>query len=96
MEEEIFGPVLTIYVYEPSQWKETLNLVDNTSIYALTGCVFSLDQQALDEAGKDNDGEMLYSETPVLHRVETALLTCIICGCARSEYLHKMDSFMID
>jgi 1-pyrroline-5-carboxylate dehydrogenase len=51
MEEEIFGPVLTIYVYEPSQWKETLNLVDNTSIYALTGCVFSLDQQALDEAG---------------------------------------------
>tara|TARA_B100002003_G_scaffold97938_1_gene91166 strand:- start:1068 stop:1883 length:816 start_codon:yes stop_codon:yes gene_type:complete len=51
MEEEIFGPVLTIYIYDPSQWKETLNLVDNTSIYALTGCVFSLDQQALDEAG---------------------------------------------
>ena len=48
------------------------------------------------ERGKDNDGEMLYSETPVLHRVETALLTCIICGCAHSEYLHKMDSFMID
>ena len=50
MEEEIFGPVLTIYIYDPSQWKETLNLVDNTSIYALTGCVFSQDQQALNEA----------------------------------------------
>ena len=48
------------------------------------------------ERGKDNDGEMLYSETPVLHRVETALLTCIVCGCAHAEYLHKMDSFMID
>ena len=48
------------------------------------------------ERGKDNDGEMLHSETPVLHRVETALLTCIVCGCAHSEYLHEMDSFMID
>ncbi len=51
MEEEIFGPVLTIYVYDPSQWKETLELVDDTSIYALTGCVFAQDQKALDEAG---------------------------------------------
>lgn len=51
MEEEIFGPVLTIYVYDPLQWKEMLTLVDNTSIYALTGCVFAQDQKALEEAG---------------------------------------------
>ena len=48
------------------------------------------------ERGKDDDGAQLYSETPVLHCVETALLTCIIRGCAHAEYLHKMDSFMID
>ena len=50
MEEEIFGPVLTIYVYDPSQWNETLELADSTSIYALTGCVFAQDQQIVDEA----------------------------------------------
>lgn len=50
MEEEIFGPVLTIFVYEPEQWLETLELVNSTSIYALTGCIFSQDQKALKEA----------------------------------------------
>ncbi len=50
MEEEIFGPVLTIYVYDPKQWTETLELVDNTSPYALTGCVFGNDRQAVIEA----------------------------------------------
>ena len=39
MEEEIFGPVLTIFLYDPKKWLETLDLVDKTSPYALTGCV---------------------------------------------------------
>ncbi|MBK7172472.1 MAG: L-glutamate gamma-semialdehyde dehydrogenase [Bacteroidales bacterium] len=46
MEEEIFGPVLTIYVYEDSKLEETLELVDTTSPYALTGAVFSRDRVA--------------------------------------------------
>jgi 1-pyrroline-5-carboxylate dehydrogenase len=50
--EEIFGPVMTIYVYEPSQWEETLSLVDSTSEYALTGAIFSKDRYAIDKASK--------------------------------------------
>ena len=50
MEEEIFGPVLTIYVYEPADWIQTLKLVDVTSAYGLTGCVFCRDGDALDQA----------------------------------------------
>ena len=50
METELFGPVLTIYVYPDSQWSETLTLVDQTSDYALTGAVFSQDRYALDQA----------------------------------------------
>jgi 1-pyrroline-5-carboxylate dehydrogenase len=45
--EEIFGPVLTIYVYEDEKFEETLDIVDNTSPYALTGAVFSNDRYAL-------------------------------------------------
>ena len=48
--EEIFGPVLTIFLYDPSKWNETLKLVDSTSEYALTGCVISEDKEALKEA----------------------------------------------
>lgn len=48
--EEIFGPVLTIYLYDPSDWKETLELVDSTSPYALTGCVMSEDSDAIADA----------------------------------------------
>lgn len=50
--EEIFGPVLTIYVYEDAKWSETLKLVDTTSPYALTGAVFSRDRYAIVEASK--------------------------------------------
>lgn len=50
METELFGPVLTIYVYEDAQWSETLKLVDQTSEYALTGAVFSQDRYAIVEA----------------------------------------------
>tara|TARA_B110000008_G_scaffold168669_1_gene168501 strand:- start:15221 stop:16846 length:1626 start_codon:yes stop_codon:yes gene_type:complete len=49
---ELFGPVVTIYVYEDSDWKETLSLVDATSEYALTGAVFSTDRYAITEATK--------------------------------------------
>jgi 1-pyrroline-5-carboxylate dehydrogenase len=52
MVEEIFGPVLTIYVYEDEQWLETLKLVDSTSDYALTGAIFSRDRYAAIEASK--------------------------------------------
>lgn len=50
METELFGPVLTVYVYEDAQWSETLKLVDETSNYALTGAIFSRDRYAIEEA----------------------------------------------
>lgn len=52
MEEEIFGPVLTIYIYSPSDWDETLRLVDTTSPYALTGAIFCNDKDILESANK--------------------------------------------
>ena len=52
MVEEIFGPVITIYVYDKDKWRETLELVDQTSEYALTGAVFSVDRYAIEEASK--------------------------------------------
>lgn len=48
--EEIFGPVLTVYVYDDNRWEETLDLVDSTSPYALTGAVFCQDRYALQTA----------------------------------------------
>jgi len=50
METELFGPVVTLYVYEDSKWEETLALVDGTSEYALTGAIFSQDRYAIEEA----------------------------------------------
>jgi 1-pyrroline-5-carboxylate dehydrogenase len=52
METELFGPVVTIYVYEDKDWSKTLKLVDATSEYALTGAVLSKDRYAIDEATK--------------------------------------------
>ncbi|GAB3710760.1 L-glutamate gamma-semialdehyde dehydrogenase [Flavobacterium koreense] len=52
METELFGPVITIYVYEDAKWNETLKLVDETSEYALTGAIFSQDRYATIEATK--------------------------------------------
>ena len=52
MTTELFGPVVTVYVYEDDQWSETLKLVDNTSEYALTGAVFSGDRYTIEEATK--------------------------------------------
>jgi 1-pyrroline-5-carboxylate dehydrogenase len=50
--EEIFGPVLTVHVYPAGRWSDTLELVDRTSPYALTGAVFARDRAALTEANR--------------------------------------------
>lgn len=50
--EEIFGPILSVYVYEDQDWKATLKLVDETSPYSLTGSIFAQDRYAIDEAYK--------------------------------------------
>ena len=50
MEEEIFGPILTVYVYDDARWTETLRLCDETSPYGLTGPVFAADRAAIEEA----------------------------------------------
>jgi 1-pyrroline-5-carboxylate dehydrogenase len=48
--DEIFGPVLTIYVYQPDEFEKTLEIVDNTSPYALTGSIIAQDRAAIDLA----------------------------------------------
>jgi 1-pyrroline-5-carboxylate dehydrogenase len=50
--EELFGPVLTIYVYDEHKFEETLKLVDSTSIYALTGSIIAQDRYAIELATK--------------------------------------------
>lgn len=49
MEEEIFGPVLTLYVYQDEHWRETLAICDSTSPYGLTGAIFAQDRMAITE-----------------------------------------------
>jgi len=50
METELFGPIVTVYIYPDSEWEQTLQLVDQTSMYALTGAVFSKDRYAVSQA----------------------------------------------
>lgn len=50
MEEEIFGPILTLYVYKDREYNQTLELCNKTSMYALTGSIFAADQDAVDTA----------------------------------------------
>lgn len=50
MEEELFGPVLTVYVYPDAEFEEVMDLIDSTGDYALTGAVFSRDRYALERA----------------------------------------------
>ncbi|OWK75113.1 1-pyrroline-5-carboxylate dehydrogenase [Flavobacteriaceae bacterium JJC] len=50
--EEIFGPILSVFVYEDKDWNDTLKLVDETSPYSLTGSIFAQDRYAIDEAYK--------------------------------------------
>lgn len=67
MEEELFGPVLTVYVYEDDDFEATLDLVDTTSPYALTGAVFSKDRYALKFASdklRYAAGNFYYNDKP--------------------------------
>ena len=50
MREELFGPVVTTYVYDEDKWDDTLRLIDRTAPYGLTGAVFSEDRAAIDDA----------------------------------------------
>jgi 1-pyrroline-5-carboxylate dehydrogenase len=50
MKEELFGPVVTTYVYDEGRWDDTLDLIDKTAPYGLTGAVFSEDRSAIDDA----------------------------------------------
>ncbi len=50
--EEIFGPVVTVYVYDDAEWEQTLEVLDNTSPYALTGAVFANDRAAVRQANR--------------------------------------------
>ena len=50
MQEELFGPVLSVYIYEDAKWEDTLKLVDTTSDYALTGAVFANDRHVVHQA----------------------------------------------
>ena len=47
---ELFGPILTVFVYDDSDWDKTLDLVDGTSPYALTGSIFATDRSAVRQA----------------------------------------------
>ena len=61
--EEIFGPVVTAYVYDDDKWAETLEVVDRTSPYALTGAVFANDRAAVrrgDDGAAQRGGQLLH------------------------------------
>lgn len=65
--EELFGPVLTIYVYDENKFDETLELLDDTSPYALTGAVFATDRQAIELATRKlmhNAGNFYINDKP--------------------------------
>ena len=47
MQEELFGPVVTTYVYDDKRWSDTLDLVDQGAPYGLTGAVFAQDRRAI-------------------------------------------------
>jgi 1-pyrroline-5-carboxylate dehydrogenase len=67
MREEIFGPVVTAYVYEDADWEEMLGLVDRTSPYALTGAVFATDRAAIHQAAtalRDAAGNFYVNDKP--------------------------------
>jgi 1-pyrroline-5-carboxylate dehydrogenase len=52
MREELFGPVLTIYVYEDDKMDETLDILDKTSMYGLTGAIFSQNRYNIEKMTK--------------------------------------------
>jgi len=52
MQEELFGPIVTTFVYPDDRWQDTLELVDETAPYGLTGAVFARDRQAIEDADR--------------------------------------------
>jgi len=67
MQEEIFGPVMTIYVYDDNKFDEALELCDTTSPYALTGCIWSQDREALVKMSnklRNAAGNFYYNDKP--------------------------------
>ena len=65
--EEIFGPVVTVHVYDDARWHETLKVVDETSPYALTGAVFADDRRAVREAAaalRNSAGNFYVNDKP--------------------------------
>ena len=65
--EEIFGPVITVYVYDDDKYEETLHLCDETSPYALTGAIFATDRKALRQGAdilKYAAGNIYYNDKP--------------------------------
>ena len=67
MQEEIFGPVMTIYIYDDEKFEDTLHLCDETSPYALTGAIFSTDRYALIKACqvlRYAAGNLYYNDKP--------------------------------
>ena len=54
MQEELFGPILTLYVYKDSKMDETLDILDNTSIYALTGAIFAQDRYVIESLTRND------------------------------------------
>lgn len=67
MEEEIFGPVLTVYLYPDDQYEKTLYLCDQTSPFALTGAVFAQDRLAIETARKilmNSAGNLMINDRP--------------------------------
>jgi 1-pyrroline-5-carboxylate dehydrogenase len=67
MSEELFGPVLTVYIYSSDKYEETLEICDKTSIYGLTGAIFANDRLAIDLATKklrDSAGNFYINDKP--------------------------------
>ena len=67
LRDELFGPVLTAFVYDDAAWADTLTLVDQTSPYALTGSIYCLDRAALaqaDSALRNAAGNLYVNDKP--------------------------------
>ncbi|WP_212113217.1 L-glutamate gamma-semialdehyde dehydrogenase [Candidatus Shikimatogenerans silvanidophilus] len=67
MIEEIFGPVLTIFIYEDKEWENCLNIINNTSKYALTGSIFSNNRYIIEKASnilRNSAGNFYINDKP--------------------------------
>ncbi|UCH13184.1 MAG: aldehyde dehydrogenase family protein, partial [Bacteroidales bacterium] len=67
LQEEFFGPILTVYIYSSDKYEETLELCDKTSIYGLTGAIFANNRQAIDQATRklrDAAGNFYINDKP--------------------------------